>query len=91
MTPQTSPRFRLDKWLWVARFARTRTQAQMLCASGLVRADGVRIEKPSREIRPGDILTLPHARKVVVVKVLSGAERRGAPAEARKLYEILEG
>lgn len=85
-----SGRIRLDKWLWVARFARSRSLAQALCVSGLVRVDGVRVEKASREIRPGDILTLPRAQCALVVKVVADAPRRGTPREAKRLYEILD-
>ena len=87
----TQGRFRLDKWLWVARFARTRSMARAMCASGLIRVGGVRVEKPGREIKTGDILTVPRPLAVLVVNVLANAERRGSPEEARRLYEILEG
>jgi len=87
----TAGRIRLDTWLWVARFARSRRQAQELCASGLIRVDGQRISKPSREIRPGDVITLPRSRDVLLLKVIASAERRGPPQEARQLYEIIEG
>lgn len=86
----TPGRIRLDKWLWAARFARSRTAAQTLCTAGLIRVGGLRVEKASREIRIGDILTIPMAHDVLVVRVLGGAERRLGPAAARGLYEVLE-
>lgn len=85
-----SDRIRLDKWLWTARFYRSRTLAQEACGKGRIRVNGQRVDKPGREIRPGDILTLPAAREILVVRVLAGALRRGPASEARQLYEIVE-
>ncbi|HUO98684.1 MAG TPA: RNA-binding S4 domain-containing protein [Rhizomicrobium sp.] len=82
-------RLRLDKWLWCARFYRTRELAQAACESGHLRINGFRVGKPGREVRPGDILTVPQSREVVIVRVLCGAKRRGAAPQARLLYEIL--
>jgi len=81
---------RLDKWLFHARFYRTRALAQAATAAGRVRLNGVRVEKPGHALKPGDILTLGKAGQVVAVRVLGLAERRGPPAEARSLYEMLE-
>ena len=81
---------RLDKWLFHARFYRTRALAQAATAAGRVRLNGVRVEKPGHALKPGDILTLGKAGQVVAVRVLALAERRGPPAEARSLYEMLE-
>jgi len=83
-------RLRLDKWLWCARFYRTRELAQAACASGRLRINGFRVEKAGREVKPGDILTVPQRGEVVAIRVLSGAKRRGPAAEASRLYEILE-
>jgi ribosome-associated heat shock protein Hsp15 len=81
---------RLDKWLFHARFYRTRALAQAATAAGRVRLNGVRVEKPGHALKPGDILTLGKAGQVVAVRVLALAERRGPPSEARTLYEVLE-
>jgi ribosome-associated heat shock protein Hsp15 len=81
---------RLDKWLFHARFYRTRALAQAATAAGRVRLNGVRVEKPGHALKRGDILTLGKAGQVVAVRVLALAERRGPPAEARSLYEMLE-
>jgi ribosome-associated heat shock protein Hsp15 len=81
--------FRLDKWLWCARFYRTRALAQQACSKGRIRVNGNRVEKPGRAIRPGDVLTLPVLREIVVLKVISDATRRGPATEARQLYEII--
>ncbi len=77
---------RLDKWLWAARFFKTRSLAKAAIDSGKVHLDGQRV-KVSREIKAGDILQVRQGwdEKVVLVKQLSD-ERRGAP-EAQLLYE----
>jgi ribosome-associated heat shock protein Hsp15 len=88
--PEEPARFRLDKWLWVARFARSRALAQAMCLSGHIRLNGQRVEKNGREIRPGDVLTLPRGREILIVRVLDSAPRRGPASDATVLYEILE-
>jgi len=82
-------RIRLDKWLWCARFYKTRALAASACESGRIRLNGNRVEKPGREIRPGDVLTLPLCREALVIRVLSGASRRGPAPQAQELYEII--
>jgi ribosome-associated heat shock protein Hsp15 len=82
-------KIRIDKWLWHARFHKTRALAQTACASGLIRLNGRRVEKPSAEVKPGDFLTLPRGREVVVVRVLACGIRRGPASEAQGLYEVL--
>jgi len=81
---------RLDKWLWHARFHKTRALAQAACTSGLIRLNGRRVEKPSVEVRPGDVLTLPRGREVVVVRVVACGIRRGPARDAALLYEVLK-
>jgi len=80
-------RQRVDKWLWHARVVRTRTAAAALVASGHVRLNGVRVEAPSRLVRPGDMLTIALDRRVRVMKVSSFAPRRGSAEAAAGLYE----
>jgi ribosome-associated heat shock protein Hsp15 len=80
---------RLDKWLFHARFFRTRPLAQAAAASGKVRLNGQRVEKPGKTVRPGDILTLGRGAQVLAVRVLAVAARRGAANEAQGLYEPL--
>jgi ribosome-associated heat shock protein Hsp15 len=84
------PSLRIDKWLWHARFCKTRAIAQARCESGLVRLNGNRVEKSSAAVRVGDTLTIPTAKEAMVVKVLALGVRRGPPVEARALYEPLE-
>jgi ribosome-associated heat shock protein Hsp15 len=81
---------RLDKWLFHARFYRTRPLAQAATQSGRVRLNGVRIEKPGHGVKPGDVLTLGRGGQVMAVRIVALAERRGPAPEAQKLYEVLE-
>ena len=86
MTPES---IRLDKWLWQARFFKTRALASKLCAAGRVRIDGERVSKAHAAIRPGHVLTFPQSRDIRVVRVVALGARRGPAAEARTLYEDL--
>jgi len=81
------PSLRLDKWLWFARLARTRSLAARLCASGCVAIGGHVTAKPHHPVRVGDAITLdlPRLRRILVVRALG--ERRGPAAEARQLYD----
>lgn len=80
---------RIDKWLWHARFFKTRTLAQTFVAGGKVRVNTVRVEKPNHAVKPGDVLTFVRGKRVVVVEVLALAERRGPAKEAQMLYNDL--
>lgn len=82
-------RIRIDKWLWHARFCKTRPLAQDAAASGRIRRNDVRVEKASVEVKVGDILTLGRGRDVVVVRILACGTRRGPAKEAQLLYETL--
>jgi ribosome-associated heat shock protein Hsp15 len=81
---------RLDKWLWYARFARTRTAAAKLITQARFRVNGQPTDKSHYGVRPGDVLTFPLGPHVRVIKVVALAERRGGAPEARLLYEDLE-
>jgi ribosome-associated heat shock protein Hsp15 len=81
---------RLDKWLFHARFYRTRPLAQAAAQAGRVRLNGVRIDKPGHVVKPGDVLTLGRGGQVMAVRIVALAERRGPATEAQKLYEPLE-
>jgi ribosome-associated heat shock protein Hsp15 len=80
-------RIRIDKWLWHARFHKTRALAQAACASGVIRLNGNRVEKPGHDVKPGDVLTIPRGPEVLVVRILACGLRRGPASEARALYE----
>lgn len=81
------PALRLDKWLWFARLARTRSLAAKLCAAGCVAIGSHGAAKPHHPLRVGDAVTLdlPRLRRVLIVRALG--ERRGPAAEARQLYD----
>ncbi len=81
----TEERMRLDKWLWAARFFKTRALAKAALEGGKVQCRGERC-KPSKEPRVGDVLTIRQGydEKTVVIVALS-QNRRGAP-EAQQLY-----
>ena len=83
------PTPRIDKWLWHARFFKSRTQASALCAGGKVRVDGTAVAKAHAPVRPGQVLTFVQGRHVRVIKVLAIGTRRGPASEARSLYEDL--
>lgn len=80
---------RIDKWLFHARFYRTRALAQAAASAGKVRLNGTRVEKPAQMLRPGDILTLGRGSEIVALRVLALAERRGPARQAQQLYEIV--
>ena len=77
---------RVDKWLWAARFFKTRTLAVAAIAAGHVTVNGERA-KPAKELKPGDqvVVRRPPFEHTVVVKALS--ERRGSASEAALLYD----
>ena len=79
-------RQRLDKWLWFARFVKTRTLAAKLVAGGYVRVNGERIENPAKALAVGDVVTIAAAHTTAVVRVERLGERRGPAPEARLLY-----
>ena len=78
---------RLDKWLWFARFARSRSLAAQLVADGHVRLNGRRADTAAKAVGPGDILTIAAPHVTAVVRVVAVGTRRGPAAEARTLYE----
>lgn len=82
-------RVRLDKWLWRARFFRTRTLAATAVSGGRVRVNGARMRKPGHALKPGDVLTISHGGRASVVCVREAGLRRGPASEARALYEDL--
>ena len=82
---------RIDKWLWQARFYKTRNLAQQAACSGMLRLNNERVEKASIAVKPGDKLTLPRGyRQVTVVRVQALGLRRGPAPEAQALYKVLE-
>jgi len=84
---ETGGKIRLDKWLWHARFFKTRTLAAKVCKSNKVRINGTHAVKASSLVKPGDILTFPQANDIKVIKVLAPGVRRGPAVEAQTLYK----
>ena len=81
---------RLDKWLWQARFFKTRSLAAKICAAGSIRIDGVPTQKAHAAIRPGQVLTFVQGRHIRVIEILALGERRGPASEAQQLYRDLQ-
>jgi ribosome-associated heat shock protein Hsp15 len=80
---------RLDKWLWFARIVKSRTLAAQLVQDGKVRINRAKVAKPAQTVRPDDVLTISIRGSVQVLRVIAPGARRGPPAEARLLYELL--
>ncbi len=80
---------RIDKWLWYARFFKSRSLAGRLCAAGRVRVNGTIVRKAHHALRPGDVLTFPQGPRIRVVRIVALGARRGPAAEARTLYDDL--
>ena len=80
---------RLDKWLWCARFFKSRSAASRFCSDGRLRITGQVTHKAHHAVRPGDVLTFPLGPHIRVIRIMALATRRGPAAEARTLYEDL--
>ena len=90
--PPTAPAdasIRLDRWLWQARFCKSRSLAAKLCTAGRVRIDGRVVDKAHAAVRPGQVLTFALHDHVRVIRVAALGTRRGPAPEARTLYEDL--
>src|ERR1700730_297360 len=80
---------RMDKWLWVARFFKTRSLATRACELGRIEANG-QGAKPAREVRVGDLLKVKSEGGDFQIEVLGLSEIRGAAPVARALYQETE-
>ena len=80
---------RMDKWLWAARFFKTRTLAARACELGRIESNGQQA-KPSREVRIGDMLQVKTEGGDFLVEVLALSVMRGPAAVARTLYQETE-
>ncbi|MDO8606971.1 MAG: RNA-binding S4 domain-containing protein [Phaeospirillum sp.] len=78
---------RLDKWLFFARFCKSRTLATRMIDAGEVHLNGRPATKPAQPVSPGDELIFPTGPKWRRVRVLALAEARRPAVEARRLYE----
>lgn len=81
---------RVDRFLWWARIAKTRSAAQAIAEKGTLRLDGRRIERSAAPVRVGSILAFPLHGSVRVLRIEALPSRRGPPAEAAALYTALE-
>ncbi len=88
--PGALPRLRLDKWLWQARFFKTRALASDMIDAGSVRVNGTRVTRPGRDVAQGDVLTFPQGARIRVIRILALGQRRGPSTEAQALYVDLE-
>ena len=79
-------RQRLDKWLWFARFAKSRTLAAKLVTDGFVRVNGLRADNAAKAVAVGDVLTIAAPRTTSLIRVEALGIRRGPAPEARLLY-----
>lgn len=80
------PTIRVDKWLWYARFFKTRGMAAKLVTGAHLRVNGARVAKAAHGIGPGDVLTFPQGRRIRVIEVADIGVRRGPAPEAQALY-----
>ncbi len=84
MTPPTA--MRLDKWLWAARFYKTRSLATQEIDKGRILVNGL-VAKPSRELKPGDQLEMRQGAVMRAIRVLGLSQIRGPAPSAQALYE----
>ncbi len=90
MTDDTrADKIRLDKWLWQARFFKTRSLSAKTVSGGHVRVNSLKVAKPAYAVGEGDVLTFPQARRIRVIRILACGTRRGPAPEAQALYEDL--
>ena len=81
---------RIDKWLWYARFFKSRAVASRMVSAGRLRINGESISKPHRAVLPDMVLVFPQGEVIRTIKVLSLATRRGPASEAQALYQDLD-
>jgi ribosome-associated heat shock protein Hsp15 len=81
---------RLDKWLWHARFFKSRSLAAKVCQSKKIRVNGDLISKAHQKVRPGDVLTFPLGPHIRQIEISALGTRRGPAAEAQTLYKDLD-
>ena len=88
--PTSAEALRADKWLWQARFFRSRTLAAELVHGGHLRLNGQRVAKPGATVSPGDTLTFVQGDRLRLIRVLQTGLRRGPATEAQMLYLDLD-
>ncbi len=80
---------RLDKWLWYARFVKSRSLAAKLIEEGCVRVNRQRVLKAATSVKCGDVLTASLHGRVRIIEIRAIGHRRGPPSEAQALYSEL--
>ncbi|MEP1200821.1 RNA-binding S4 domain-containing protein [Tateyamaria sp.] len=83
---EAGDKLRLDKWLWFARFFKTRSLSAARVAARDVRVNAERVTKRATTIQPGDVLTFAIGRDVRIIEVVVIGTRRGPAPEAQTLY-----
>lgn len=86
MASADSDRLRIDRWLWCARFYKTRSAAGDAVKGGHVRVNGQRV-KPAQPLKAGDRIAIQRSRSSVEVEVISMPARRGPAVEAQQHYQ----
>ena len=89
--PALEEGLRLDRWLFQARFVKSRALAARLVEKRRVRINQTLVTKTHYRVRPGDVLTFPQGARIRVVRVLAMGARRGPALEAQTLYEDVDG
>jgi ribosome-associated heat shock protein Hsp15 len=80
---------RIDKWLWAARFFKTRALASRACDLGRIQSNGIKA-KPARDVHPGDRLRIESEGGTFEIEILAVSEVRGSAAVAQTLYRETE-
>lgn len=86
MNEERPVRQRLDRWLWQARFFKSRSIAARMIIEDGVRLNGTHVSKPAQTVGPGDVLTFAQGDRIRTVEVVALAQRRGPAAEAQTTY-----
>ena len=86
MSQPEALRVRIDKWLWAARFYKTRALSAEAVEGGKVQLNGERV-KPAKTLKPGDALVIRNGPYVWAITVLELGDRRGSATDAARLYE----
>ncbi|MFT6675965.1 MAG: ribosome-associated heat shock protein Hsp15 [Sulfitobacter sp.] len=82
-------KLRVDKWLWQARFFKTRSLAAARVQEGGIRINGETSKKPASSVSPGDVLTFAQGDHIRVIQIDALGTRRGPAPEAQELYTDL--
>lgn len=88
---QDETRIRIDKWLWHARFFKTRSLASAMVSEGHIRVNGLPCSKPAQPVGAGDVLTFPQGDRIRVVQIVAIGIRRGPASQAQGLYSEVPG